>query len=141
MNESMDRLSVHITQKRLPRFLVLPRLINDGLPQGMMAVDQKLVSLVQALKVRNRRHLGEFAAFPAVAAPACQHQIPNAVEVHLCHIWLQHMRLEMIDIARIALVVTHNDIVIAIKAFALLIAVQRTSHRGYILPPKRFIDK
>ena len=56
-------------------------LVDQGLPQGVVAFDVKLIPGVQPLEKASGRNPGELAACSAIATPARQYQIPDAVEV------------------------------------------------------------
>ena len=54
---------------------------------------------------------------------ACQHQIPDTIQVDIWEEWLQSVRKEMVHITGIRLIIANCYIIKTIEALTLLVAV------------------
>jgi len=96
----------------------------------MVALDEETVSLVQSVEKPKGRHLGEFPILASIARLACDHQIPYAINKVAQAEWLQGMRKEMINVSQVGRRRFDGNVTKAVKAFALLVSVQRVPTDG-----------
>lgn len=98
----------------------------------MVARYEVLVPAVQALEVFLGRDAGEFAAIAPVAVGAGQDEVPDAVEVGLRHHAAEHVWQEVVDVTEghLCRCFLGIDAGVAVKAVALLVAVEGAPHGG-----------
>ena len=86
-----------------------------------MAEDEVLVASVQPTDVLRVRSPVEFARGAAVAARACQHQVPYSVQIGQDLKSLQNVREKVIDIRQLCRRGDDLDGPVAVEALALLV--------------------
>ncbi len=127
MNRIVQRQLVVALQKECPFFACSARLVDDRLGQGVFALDKEFVALVEPFQETQCRHAGTLMA---VDRAISQHQVPHAVDVSRQVSLLVKVRQEMIHGAQLRGAGHDADILEAVEALALLVAVERIPHRG-----------
>ena len=107
----------------------------------MMTTDKKFIAFVKPLQILNCRNFCKFAVCSAITIRACQHKIPNTVQVYFWHQMLKCMWKEMVYIAGVILIIRNNDIIKTIKTFSFLITVESSSGRCNIFSFELFINE
>lgn len=134
--------SIHVLQELPPAFIRLSSLGHDRFTQRMMAVDEEIVAPVEALQIMDGRNPGHFplAIAAAIAERAGQDQVPDAIEIDWC-VGLQDMGKEMVHVTGVFALTRGIDVGKAVKAFALLVAVEcRTDRCDVLAFDATFID-
>ena len=90
----------------------------------------------EQLHCRDTRRL---PAYPPIALTACEHKVPNTVDIEFQPSLLEYMREEVVDVRITCPVSIQVDCVKAIETSSFLITVQCLSAAGYRGPAQPFV--
>lgn len=130
MNEGAQCGYIHPIQKSGALRGRIAGLSDQRLSQRVVTTDEEFVSRMQSLQVSWFRQPGRFAIHATITLPAGQHQIPDAIERALDSELKEYSRKEVVDVGKFGVGSDYRDFSEAVKASALLIAIQRAAALG-----------
>lgn len=130
MNEGTQCDCIHAIQEGGALVSRVACLGDQRLSQRVVTTDEEFVSRMQALQVSLFRQPGRFAVHSTITLPARQHQILDAIKRALDSQLKEYPRKEVVDVGKFRVGSDYRDFSEAVKASALLIAIQRAAALG-----------
>ena len=126
MNQPFTGSIILVLKERFPLNLAGSCLAHQGLPQRMVTAYEEFVPCMQPGKQPCIGQPRELAVMASVAVFACEHKVPNAVQIRIRHLCLQYLWEEVVNVSQQRIAFEDTDPIEAVETSTFLVAVEGT---------------